>query len=353
MRAPVEIKASRRYPVWIEKGQLDQAGEFIRERTGAKRACLVTGEHVVKLYGDRLQRSLERAGFQVLRFVHQSGEQHKNLETYGELMGLLARSGMTRSDLLVSLGGGVTGDLTGFAAATFQRGVDFVQIPTSLLAMVDSSVGGKTAVNLPEGKNLVGSFWQPLMVLCDPALLETLPMEELRCGSAEELKCAVLRDEGLFDALSKDAALAASEDVIRRCVEIKRDLVEEDEFDRGSRRLLNLGHSFGHAVEACSGYEILHGQAVAIGMAMIARAAAEKGICSPETAEKIRVGLRALSLPTETEIPGKALLEALLRDKKRSGDTMNLIVPETIGRCRVEKVPVEELGDWLRLGGAK
>ena len=353
MREPVEVKASRSYPVRIEKGLLDKAGELIRERTVAKRACIVTGEHVVKLYGERLQRSLEQAGFQVLRFIHHSGEQNKTLETYGELMGLLARSGMTRSDLLVSLGGGVTGDLTGFAAATWQRGVDFVQIPTSLLAMVDSSVGGKTAVNLPEGKNLAGAFWQPLMVLCDPALLESLPIEELRCGSAEELKCAVLRDEGLFDALSKNPALASSEDVIRRCVQIKRDLVEEDEFDRGSRRLLNLGHSFGHAVEVCSGYEILHGQAVAIGMAMIARAAAEKGICASETAEKICAGIRALSLPTETEIPGETLLKALLRDKKRSGDTMNLIVPEAIGSCRVEKVPVEELGDWLRLGGAR
>ena len=187
MREPVEVKASRSYPVWIGEGLLSRAGELIRERTQAKRACIVTGEHVVKLYGDRLQRSLEQAGFQVLRFVHQSREQHKNLETYGDLMGLLARSGMTRSDLLISLGGGVTGDLTGFAAATWQRGVDFVQIPTSLLAMVDSSVGGKTAVNLPEGKNLVGAFWQPLLVLCDPALLESLPREELRCGSAEEL----------------------------------------------------------------------------------------------------------------------------------------------------------------------
>ena len=353
MREPVEVRASRSYPVWIEQGLLDQAGRRIREKTGAKRACIVTGEHVVKLYGDRLQRSLEQAGFEVLRFVHRSREQNKNLETYAALMGLLARSGMTRSDLLISLGGGVTGDLTGFAAATWQRGVDFVQIPTSLLAMVDSSVGGKTAVNLPEGKNLVGAFWQPLLVLCDPALLESLPGEELRCGSAEELKCAVLRDEGLFDALSDVPAMAASEEAIRRCVQIKRDLVEEDEFDRGSRRLLNLGHSFGHAVEACSGYEILHGQAVAIGMAMIARAAAEKGICSPDTADRIREGLRALSLPTETEIPGGALLEALLRDKKRSGDTMNLIVPERIGQCRVEKVPVEELGEWLRLGGAR
>lgn len=352
MREAVEVKASRSYPVLIEKGLLDKSGERIRERTGARRACIVTGEHVVKFYGERLQRSLEQAGFQVLRFVHRSGETHKDLETYGELMGLLARSGMTRSDLLISLGGGVTGDLTGFAAATFQRGVDFVQIPTSLLAMVDSSVGGKTAVNLPEGKNLVGAFWQPILVLCDPALLESLPTEELRCGSAEELKCAVLRDESLFDALARDPALAASKDVIRRCVEIKRDLVEEDEFDRGSRRLLNLGHSFGHAVEICSGYEILHGQAVAIGMAMISRAAAEKGICSENTALKIRDGIRALDLPTETEIPGAALLEALLRDKKRSGDTMNLIVPERIGSCRVEKAPVEELGDWLRLGGA-
>ena len=352
MRNLVEVKASRSYPVLIEKGLLDHAGERIRERSDAKTACIVAGEHVAELYGDRLQRALENAGFQVLRFVHPSGERHKTLETYGKLMSFLVSKGLTRSDLLISLGGGVTGDLTGFAAATYQRGVDFVQIPTSLLAMVDSSVGGKTAVDLPEGKNMVGAFWQPLLVLCDPALLETLPPEELRCGSAEELKCAVLRDAELFETLSADPALASSENVICRCVQIKRDLVEEDEFDRGSRRLLNLGHSFGHAVEACSAYSVLHGQAVAIGMAMIARAAAKKGICAAETADRIRQGLRALSLPTETEIPRDALLAALLRDKKRSGDTMSLIVPQRIGQCRVEKVPVEELGEWLRLGGA-
>ena len=353
MSFTVDIHASRAYTVRIESGLLDRVGALLREKTAAETVCIVSGQQVWPLYGQRLEQSLHAAGFRTLCFIHPSGEQHKNLKTYGELLEFLAGEGLSRSDLLLSLGGGVTGDLTGFAAATWQRGVDFVQIPTSLLAMVDSSVGGKTAVNLPEGKNLAGAFWQPLMVLCDPALLESLPIEELRCGSAEELKCAVLRDEGLFDALSKNPALASSEDVIRRCVQIKRDLVEEDEFDRGSRRLLNLGHSFGHAVEVCSGYEILHGQAVAIGMAMIARAAAEKGICAPETAEKIRAGIRALSLPTETEIPGETLLKTLLRDKKRSGDTMNLIVPEAIGSCRVEKVPVEELGDWLRLGGAR
>lgn len=353
MSSLVEVRASRTYTVQIGKGILHSAGERIRQKTQAATACIVSGEHVDALYGDSLQRSLEGAGFRVLRFVHPSGERHKNLETYGKLLGFLARSGLTRSDLLISLGGGVTGDLTGFAAATWQRGVDYVQIPASLLAMVDASVGGKTAIDLPEGKNLAGAFWQPLTVLCDPDLLQSLPQEELRCGSAEVLKCAVLRDEALFDTLCDDPTLASSEEVIRRCIQIKRDLVEEDEFDRGSRRLLNLGHSFGHAVEACSDFAILHGQAVAIGMHMIARAAAAKGVCSAETRDRIREGLCRLGLPVETEIPGTALLAALLRDKKRSGGSMDLVLPETIGRCRVEKIPVEELGEWLRLGGAR
>ena len=349
----IRVSASKSYDVLIAPGLLDECGERIREVVATCIAAIVTDTNVAPLYADRVQQSLERAGFRVVKHVFPAGENSKNLTVWGEVLSFLAENGLGRGDFVVALGGGVVGDLAGFAASAYQRGIRFVQLPTSLLAAVDSSVGGKTAVNLPEGKNLVGSFWQPILVLCDPALLGSLPIEELRCGSAEEFKCGVLRDEGLFDALSKNPALASSEDVIRRCVQIKRDLVEEDEFDRGSRRLLNLGHSFGHAVEVCSGYEILHGQAVAIGMAMIARAAAEKGICAPETAEKICAGIRALSLPTETEIPGETLLKALLRDKKRSGDTMNLIVPETIGSCRVEKVPVEELGDWLRLGGAR
>jgi 3-dehydroquinate synthase len=254
----------------------------------------------------------------------------------------------------VTLGGGVPGDLGGFAAATYQRGIDYIQIPTTLLAMVDSSVGGKTAVDLAAGKNLAGCFWQPLSVLCDPTLLQTLAERELRCGAAEVIKYAVLRDGALFETLERGGlAAACGAAVIQCCLEIKRDLVEEDEFDRGCRRLLNLGHSFGHAVEACSDYRIPHGQAVAIGMAMIAQASAEKGICSFETAERIREGLCALTLPIETAIPGEKLLDSLLRDKKRSGDTMNLIVPESIGSCRVEKASVKELGTWLRLGGAR
>ncbi len=349
----VQIHASRCYEVRIEAGLLDRAGEALRGLSRAGTACIVSGERVWPLYGERLRRSLEAAGFRVLSFVHLSGEEHKNLKTYGELLDFLAREGLSRSDLLVSLGGGVTGDLTGFAAATYQRGVDYVQVPTSLLAMVDSSVGGKTAVDLPAGKNMAGAFWQPLAVLCDPVLLDTLDPEELRCGCAEVIKYAILRDEDMLRTLEAEGPAAGGrEEILRRCVEIKRDLVEEDEFDRGSRRLLNLGHSFGHAIELCSAYSLRHGQAVALGTAMIARAAAARSVCSPETAERICEVLRRFGLPTETGFSTEQLREALLRDKKRSGDSMPLILPEDIGRCRIETVPVSELEDWLRLGGA-
>ena len=347
----VRIHASRAYRVQIEAGLLNRVGQLLRLLSPAQKACIVSGERVDALYGDRLEQSLQAAGFAVLRWRHPSGEQYKNLNTYGRLLNFLAECGMGRGDVLASLGGGVTGDLTGFAAATYQRGMDYVQVPTSLLAMVDSSVGGKTAVDLPAGKNLCGCFWQPLAVFCDPALLATLPEEELRGGSAEVIKYAVLRDEALFETLLRDPSAAAREDVIERCVSIKRDLVEEDEFDRGSRRLLNLGHSFGHAVELCSHYSVSHGYAVAIGLAGITRAACEMGACSRETAERIEEILRAFSLPTGTEIPREALLEALLRDKKRQGGDLPLILPEAIGHCRVERVPLSELSDWLRLGG--
>lgn len=348
----VRVHASRDYEVKIAHGLLGEAGAQLRPVTRAKTAVIVSGEHVFPLYGARLRASLEAAGFRVLAYMHPSGEQHKNLETYGKLLRFLSENQVTRSDVLVALGGGVTGDLTGFAAATYQRGIDFVQIPTTLLAMVDSSVGGKTAVDLPTGKNQVGCFYQPNLVLCDPGVLRTLRSEEFRCGCAEVIKYGVLGNAAFLDELRRTPISEQLEHVIQTCVEMKRDIVAEDEFDRGRRQLLNLGHSFGHAVETCSDFQILHGQAVAIGMAMITRAAVAKGICGGETLEALLSLLRQYGLPTETEISRKALLEAMLSDKKRSGDTMNLIVPEAIGRCRIEKVPVGELPDWLRLGGA-
>ena len=347
----IEVKASRDYAVEICPGLLDRAGELLRPQSGADTAVIVAGEHVAALHAPRLRASLERAGFRVLLWTHPSGEAYKTLETYGALLSFLAREGVGRSDLLLALGGGVTGDLTGFAAATYQRGVDYAQIPTSLLAMVDSSVGGKTAVDLPEGKNLVGSFYQPLAVLCDPDLLETLPEEELRNGSAEIVKYAVLGDPALFDLLSKDGSCVRTERVIAHCIEMKRDLVAEDEFDRGSRQLLNLGHSFGHAIEACSNYSLRHGEAVAIGMATIARASTWIGLLPEDERDALLETLQRFRLPTRTEIPAALLLQQIQRDKKRRGDTISLIVPERIGACRILPVQLEYIPTLLRLGG--
>ena len=349
----VPVHASRDYEVLIGRRQLSRAGQFIREVTQAQKAVIVAGEHVFPLYGDSIRKSLEETGLKVLCYVHRSGEAHKNLETYGSILRFLSENHVSRSDVLIALGGGVTGDMTGFVAATYQRGIDFVQIPTTLLAMVDSSVGGKTAIDLPAGKNQVGCFYQPKLVLCDADLLSTLPEEEYRCGCAEVIKYGVLGNKAFFEELQSTPASQQLEHVIQTCVEMKRDLVAQDEFDRGLRQLLNLGHSFGHAVEACSGYTVLHGEAVAIGMAMITRAAVKMGICPAETLTAVLDILQRYGLPVETDYTLEQLANAMLLDKKRSGDVMHLVVPEAIGRCRIETVPMSSLPQWLSLGGAK
>ena len=347
----VHITASREYDVLVERGLLDRCGERIKAVTRAKKAVVVAGDIVYPLYGQRVERSLAEAGLEVLHYVLPHGEQAKTLENYGKLLEFLSRSHITRTDVLVALGGGVTGDLTGFAAATYQRGMDFVQVPTTLLAAVDSSVGGKTAVDLPTGKNQVGCFYQPALVLCDPEVLATLPEEELRCGCAEVIKYGVLGSRTFFDELKATPIKEQLEHVICTCVEMKRDIVSQDEFDRGLRQLLNLGHSFGHAVEACSHFGVLHGQAVAIGMAAITRAAVAKGYCSEETLREVLAIMEQYHLPTSTDFPLEAMAEAALTDKKLTGGTMHLVVPEAIGRCAIVRVPVEEIKDWMKAGG--
>ncbi len=348
----VSVHASRDYAVRIETGLLDHAGEEIRKLSRAETAVIVSGDIVWPLYGERVKASLENAGFRVLHYILPHGERHKTLETYTGLVNFLCDHRLTRSDVLIALGGGVTGDMTGFAAATYQRGCGFVQIPTTLLAMVDSSVGGKTAVDLPGGKNQVGAFYQPLLVLCDPETLQTLPDEEFRCGCAEVIKYGMLGDAAFFNSLRRTHVRDQLEAVIEHCVTMKRDIVHEDEFDTGLRRLLNLGHSFGHAVEKCSGFSILHGQAVAIGMAMMTRAAVEEGYCDAEALEKLLDILSAYRLPTACDYSAEELAKAMLSDKKMTGSTMHLVVPETVGKCRVHSVAAFELIDWLRAGGA-
>ena len=347
----VRVSASREYDVLVERGLLDRCGERIKAATKAKKAVVIAGDIVYPLYGARVEQSLKAAGFDVLHYVLPHGEQAKTLENYGKLLEFLSRSHITRTDVLVALGGGVTGDLTGFAAATYQRGMDFVQVPTTLLAAVDSSVGGKTAVDLPTGKNQVGCFYQPALVLCDPELLATLPEEEFRCGCAEVIKYGLLGSRKFFDELKATPISQQLEHVICTCVEMKRDIVSRDEFDRGLRRLLNLGHSFGHAVEACSHFGVLHGQAVAIGMATITRAAVAKGYCSEETLREVLAILEQYHLPTSTDFPLEEMAEAALTDKKLTGGSMHLVVPEAIGRCAIVSVPTEEIKDWMKAGG--
>ena len=348
----VTIHASRQYDVHIGHGLLSEAGERIAALTHSACAAVVSDDTVWQLYGQSVCASLERAGLHVVSYVFPHGESSKNLLEYAKILNFLAENQVTRTDVLVALGGGVTGDLGGFAAATYLRGIRFVQLPTTLLAAVDSSVGGKTAVDLPAGKNLAGAVYQPELVLCDLDTLQTLPQEIFLDGCAEVLKYGVLGSSPLFDLLSDIPSGAALETVVAACVEMKRDIVQSDEFDRGTRQLLNLGHTFGHAVEACSRFTLSHGRSVAIGMAMIVRAACARGFCGADTRDALLARLAHYGLPTDCPYPADMLLGALCADKKRSGATLNLIVPTGIGCCRILPVPLAELSGWLHDGGA-
>ena len=296
---------------------------------------------------------MQKAGFDVTSFTFPHGEQSKNLSVYADILNALAARHLSRKGLVVALGGGVVGDMAGFAAATYLRGVRFVQIPTTLLSQVDSSVGGKTAVDLPAGKNLVGAFCQPSLVLCDPHALSTLPDPVFYDGCAEVIKAAMLKSHAFFEDLQKTPPREQLEHMLEFCISMKRDVVEEDEFDTGARQYLNLGHTFGHAVEAASAFSISHGCAVAIGMVMMTRAAVKKGYCKEDTLEQLIALLKQYHLPTEVPYPALSLLGIVRSDKKTMGGTVTLVVPEKIGRCMLVPVPVCDVPDWLTAGGAQ
>jgi len=354
------------YEVKVGSGLLPTLGDEMK-KLGLKGKCVVvSGENVFPLYGETVLKSLREAGFEADSIVFPAGEKTKSLACYGELMNFLTDRKLSRSDCLVALGGGVAGDLTGFAAATYQRGIAFVQVPTTLLSAVDSSVGGKTAVNLPAAKNQVGAFYQPRLVLCDTDTLSTLPERELRAGMAEVIKDAVIADPDLFDLLQHTEGMnpegepeeqAGEEklfdvlpEIIEACVRMKAEIVEEDERDLGRRRLLNLGHSFGHAIEQRSGYTLLHGEAVAIGTAMICRAAVQIGRLDEISCEAIIELLQHFGLPTECPYSAEELFSILLLDKKIADGKMNLVLPKSIGWCETVPVSQDELWTLLQAG---
>lgn len=340
----VTVAASTAYVVKIGPGLLETLGAEAAKLGRAEKVCIVSDSNVWPLYGAAAERQLLDAGFAVTTFCFRAGEQSKNTATYIQLLEHLASNGLTRTDLIVALGGGVVGDLAGFAAASYLRGIRYIQIPTTLLAAVDSSVGGKTAIDLEAGKNLAGAFWQPSLVLCDTETLSSLPREIFLDGCAEVIKYAVLYDEALFASLQSSGPDFDREEVIARCVELKCRAVMEDEFDNGARMLLNLGHTLGHAVEAASHFAVSHGKGVAIGMALVSRASH-----CPDT-PRIEELLQHFRLPIRTVFPPDVLCALAQSDKKRRGGSINLIIPRRIGCCAIVPTPVEDLPSFVQAG---
>lgn len=348
----VDLK-EKSYNIEIERGILSQVGGKIKKLLPkAEKAAIITDSHVGPLYAEALQQSLERDGFTTTVLTFKAGEESKNLTTLGMLYDGLAEAGLTRSDLVVALGGGVTGDMGGLAAATFLRGIALAQIPTSLLATVDSSVGGKVAVDLSSGKNLVGAFYQPKAVFIDPDLLQTLPVRYLHDGLAEVIKYGCIRDRGLFETLEKlqnDADLLAhAEEIIETCCAIKARIVEQDEFDTGERMLLNFGHTLGHAVEKAFHFSTYsHGESVGIGMALLTARSEALGLTAPGTADKIAGLLQKFQLPVAVQMGQEDFLKAIALDKKKCGSRLTLILLKEIGDSFLQKVGFDDLSAFL------
>ncbi len=342
----VTVHASKAYDVCIGSGLLARAGALAKGALSPCRALILTDDNIAPLYADTLTDSLQHAGFAPEVYVVPHGESSKSLATLGEVLEHLASKTYTRTDALFALGGGVVGDLGGFCASVYLRGMPFVQVPTTLLAAVDSSVGGKTAINLDAGKNLAGAFYQPRLVICDTDTLATLPPDIFADGCAEVVKYGMINDQDLFRMLQSGAS-PASEHIIARCVQNKRDLVEQDEFDADVRRLLNLGHTVAHAIETLSSFEISHGKAVAMGMISIARAAVAHGLCAKNDLDALITLTQTLGLPTECPYGTAEIATAALSDKKRSGERITLVVPYAVGDSRLYELPAAALQAWL------
>jgi len=345
----IPVEASTPYFVHIGNGLRTECGTLLAELHPFCKVAVITDTNVAPHYLKEVEGSLRGAGFTTVAFVFTAGEASKNLTTYTEILEFLASQRLTRTDLILALGGGVTGDMAGFAAATYLRGIEYVQMPTTLLAAVDSSVGGKTAVDLSAGKNLVGAFKQPLAVYCDIETLDTLPDVVYDDGMAECIKYGVLQSPSLLEVCGGEEPKDHIRDIIAECVRIKAQYVLQDEFDTGMRRFLNLGHTLGHAIEQNSNFTIMHGHAVAAGMVLISKIGEKLGITEAGTAEKLQIILEKNHLPTSTSYTPAQLASVATADKKRTGDSITLIVPETLGKCTLYQTTVDQLEDLIAL----
>lgn len=348
----IDLK-ERAYKIQIERGILNKVGSEIKKIKLYNKVVIITDTNVENYYLKRLEENLMKENFIVYSVVIEAGEKSKNLREAENIYKKLVEYKVTRGDLIITLGGGVVGDLGGFVASTFLRGIDFIQIPTSLLAQIDSSIGGKVAVDLESGKNMVGSFYQPKGVFIDPELLKTLPIKFLHDGLGEAIKCACIRDKNLFELFEniKDdkEILEESENIILACCMVKKNMVEKDEFDKGDRMILNFGHTIGHSIEKNYNYETYtHGQCVAMGMCEITKISEEIGLTEKGTYKKIKDVLQKFSLPTETSLEKKKILEGISSDKKNFGDKINLIILKRIGEGEIFKINSEDLKKYIK-----
>ena len=346
--AKITVRASGTYDILINKGGLSGIGKAAIERFKPCTVAILSDDKVFPLYGETVASSLQAAGFRTITHVIPDGEQSKTLDNVTAFIDCMVQAQVTRTDMVLALGGGVIGDMAGFAAAIYLRGIPYIQVPTTLLAAVDSSVGGKTAVDISAGKNLVGAFHQPALVYLDTDTLSTLDPTVMRDGFAEVIKYGIILDRKLFDKVSIPDSFDLKE-IITRCIEIKRDVVEKDEFDKGLRGLLNLGHTFGHAIECLSGFTVTHGSAVARGIIIAAKVARVYGFT--DYTNQITKVIKDYGFDTDCPYSANELFSIILSDKKRSGADITLVLPRQIGACTLEKMPATQVLELMKKAG--
>ncbi len=338
---------SATYDILIKKGILDSCAQFIAPFVRGKRVMIITDSNVAPLYLEKAVNSFENTDFEVYSHIFKAGEQSKHIATVCDIYDALSENGFNRKDMLIALGGGVCGDITGFAAATYMRGIDFVQIPTTLLSQVDSSVGGKTGVDTKHGKNLVGAFYQPKLVLIDTNTLDTLSDHYFADGMGEVIKYGCIKDRALFDMLCDCDIKENIEDIILKCLSIKRDVVNEDERESGVRMILNFGHTFGHSIEKLSDFTLSHGECVAKGMVLITRASEKNGMTQAGTADKIEELARKCGLNCDPNFVISTISDNAKNDKKGDNDFINLVLISEIGNYLIHPVNKNELQNFL------
>ncbi|MBK5253131.1 MAG: 3-dehydroquinate synthase [Peptostreptococcaceae bacterium] len=342
----ITINTSPSYDVIIDDNILNTVNETILEYIEPCKICIITDSTVSSLYANKVKTSLKSSGFLVIKIVFPPGEHSKSLSTYSNILEAVADEGLTKTDCIIALGGGVVGDLAGFVASSYMRGIQYIQIPTTYLAALDSSIGGKTGINLLRGKNLVGTFWNPKLVLCDPTVFNTLPTIRRMDGIAEAIKCAVVTDKSLLGPIKNNSYTY----VIERCVSIKKSIVEADQYEESLRQLLSFGHLIGHAIEKLSGYSVSHGHAIAAGMIYEARAAYKMGFTDTDISKDLETILRTLGFTPEVSYTVEELMKYVIMSKRIHKDTIDIVVPIEIGKCKLAKLNMYQLEEYIRVG---